>query len=160
MQAPRNPVASSTLASDDRSREKFKRICGMLGSDGGGERANAAALATRLLRDAGLTWADIVDAALHAAHGTRPTANPRPQGRHKARTSSQTPRSGVTAEGAHVMYATALLNSRGSSLTQWEHDFLTNLVVNFEDAALSEKQFAAFVRIFVRLGLTVPNIAI
>lgn len=34
----------------------------MLGSEHEGERANAAALATRLLRDHGVTWADVLGA--------------------------------------------------------------------------------------------------
>lgn len=39
--------------------ERFRRICGLLGSDQVGERAAAAAKATELLRAAGLSWADV-----------------------------------------------------------------------------------------------------
>lgn len=35
---------------------KFKKICGMLGSDHDGERANAARMATSLLKQGGLSW--------------------------------------------------------------------------------------------------------
>ncbi len=39
---------------------RFVGICGRLGSDHDGERASAAAMATRELRAAGLTWADVL----------------------------------------------------------------------------------------------------
>ena len=41
-------------------RDKFLRICGMLGSNFDGERSSAALLASRMLKDAGLVWADVV----------------------------------------------------------------------------------------------------
>jgi hypothetical protein len=41
------------------SRERLARICGLLGSDYEGERANAALAATRLLQRHGLTWGDL-----------------------------------------------------------------------------------------------------
>jgi hypothetical protein len=39
---------------------RFIGICGRLGSDHDGERASAAAMATRELRAANLTWADVL----------------------------------------------------------------------------------------------------
>jgi hypothetical protein len=39
---------------------RFTNICGRLGSDQDGERATAAAMATRELRAAGLTWTDVL----------------------------------------------------------------------------------------------------
>jgi hypothetical protein len=42
------------------ARDKFLRICGMLGSAFDGERASAALLASRMLKDAGLAWVDVV----------------------------------------------------------------------------------------------------
>ena len=50
--------------------ERFIRLCGMLGSDFEGERANAAALASRMLRESGLTWRDIIGSA-PASQGQR-----------------------------------------------------------------------------------------
>jgi hypothetical protein len=41
-------------------RKKFTQICGMLGSEFAGERANAAEAATRMLQAAGLTWAELL----------------------------------------------------------------------------------------------------
>jgi hypothetical protein len=41
---------------------RLAQLCGMFGSDHEGERANAAALADRLLRQLGLTWSDVLAA--------------------------------------------------------------------------------------------------
>ncbi len=40
--------------------KRFIAIVGMLGSDGQGERANAAALATKMLKEADLTWDEVI----------------------------------------------------------------------------------------------------
>jgi hypothetical protein len=39
---------------------KLAKLCGMFSSDHIGERASAAAMADRLVRDAGLTWHDVI----------------------------------------------------------------------------------------------------
>lgn len=44
------------------ANKRFIAIVGMLGSNGSGEAANAAALATKMLQEAGLTWAELVNA--------------------------------------------------------------------------------------------------
>ena len=44
--------------------EKLIRVLGMLGSDHPGERANAAAAADRMIREAGLRWPDIIQPKL------------------------------------------------------------------------------------------------
>lgn len=49
---------------------RFTQICGMLGSDHDGERASAAALATKMLKAAGLTWADILGQLVDKEPGT------------------------------------------------------------------------------------------
>lgn len=46
-------------ALDPAVASKLTKVCGLLGSDHDGERAAAAWQATRLLRQAGLTWADL-----------------------------------------------------------------------------------------------------
>ena len=51
---------------------KLAKVCGLLGSDHGGERAAAAAAATRILRDHGTTWADLVRAGAGALGTTAP----------------------------------------------------------------------------------------
>jgi hypothetical protein len=40
---------------------KLVKVLGLLGSDHAGERDNAARQATRILKEAGLTWWDILD---------------------------------------------------------------------------------------------------
>jgi hypothetical protein len=45
----------------DRLRKKLVRVLGYLGSDSAGERDNAARMATRMLKEAGLTWYDVLD---------------------------------------------------------------------------------------------------
>jgi hypothetical protein len=42
---------------------KLVKVLGMLGSDHDGERANAARMAAQILKDAGLTWYDVLDIA-------------------------------------------------------------------------------------------------
>ena len=46
---------------------RLAKVCGLLGSDHDGERASAAYQATKILRAAGMTWADIVAPARPAA---------------------------------------------------------------------------------------------
>jgi hypothetical protein len=45
---------------DDATTDRLVKILGLLGSDHAGERAAAAAKANTLVRDAGLTWRDVV----------------------------------------------------------------------------------------------------
>ena len=46
-----------------RPARKLARICGLFGSDHAGERAAAALVADRLVRDLGLTWPEVITAA-------------------------------------------------------------------------------------------------
>lgn len=39
--------------------DRFRRICGLLGSEHDGERASAALKATAMLKDAGMTWEQV-----------------------------------------------------------------------------------------------------
>jgi hypothetical protein len=43
--------------------DRLAKVCGLLGSDHDGERASAAFQATKLLRSAGITWREFVEAA-------------------------------------------------------------------------------------------------
>lgn len=45
----------------DKLRKRLVRVLGMLGSDHAGERDAAALVATRMLKEAGLTWYDVLD---------------------------------------------------------------------------------------------------
>jgi hypothetical protein len=46
-------------ALDPQTASRLAKICGRFGSDFKGERANAALLATRTLKAAGVTWDDV-----------------------------------------------------------------------------------------------------
>jgi hypothetical protein len=59
-------------------RVRRARLCGMLGSDFDGERANAAFMANRLVRSLGLTWEDVLSAAGDQAERSWPGADPDP----------------------------------------------------------------------------------
>ena len=43
--------------------ERMAKVCGMLGSDQHGERSAAAFQATKILKGAGLTWRELIEAA-------------------------------------------------------------------------------------------------
>jgi hypothetical protein len=45
----------------DKLRKKLVRVLGMLGSGNAGERDNAARMATQIVKDAGLTWYDVLN---------------------------------------------------------------------------------------------------
>ena len=49
-----------TALLDPDAADKLARICGLFGSDHDGERATAAAMADKLLRQRGLTWRAII----------------------------------------------------------------------------------------------------
>jgi hypothetical protein len=59
--------------------DRLAKLCGMFGSDHPGERANAAAAADRLVREAGLRWPDVLVQRLpsppreRGLHGLRAT---------------------------------------------------------------------------------------
>lgn len=55
------------------AQDRLIKLAGLLGSDFDGERSNAAAAATRLLRDNGLTWRDLLTPALPRPRAPVPT---------------------------------------------------------------------------------------
>jgi hypothetical protein len=54
------------------NKEHLARLLGMLGSNAIGERANAASLANRMVRDAGLRWTEVLEG--NSADRTAPNA--------------------------------------------------------------------------------------
>jgi hypothetical protein len=103
--------------------DRLARILGMLGSDFDGERAAAGAAATRLLREAGLTWEDLV----------RPCATPEPP---------------PLPAGHRARAVQALM--RGTLLTDWERKFLESLAC--QARPLSPRQAAVLARIEGQIG--------
>ena len=49
-----------TALLDPQAAGRLAKVCGMLGSDHPGERANAALAADKLVRSLGLTWRDVI----------------------------------------------------------------------------------------------------
>jgi hypothetical protein len=91
---------------------KLAKLCGRLASDHGGERAAAGLLASRLLRNAGLTWDDVL----------RP---PRPA--PVARCWNPGHPAPTAAPHGHRAAARRALELGGARLTPWEASFLANL---------------------------------
>jgi hypothetical protein len=54
----------------ETARARLTKLCGMFGSHHDGERASAAAMADRLVRDLGLTWPEIINP--HHQHWREP----------------------------------------------------------------------------------------
>jgi hypothetical protein len=104
--------------------DRLSRILGMLGSDYDGERAAAGLKATQLLREAGLTWDDLV----------RPSAAPVPP---------PEPPMGFRMRAMQAL-------TRGAFLTDWERKFLASIAR--QGRPLSPRQRSALVRIEEKLG--------
>lgn len=49
-----------TAILDSGAANKLAKICGLFGSDSDGERASAAALADKVLKASGLSWAEVL----------------------------------------------------------------------------------------------------
>ena len=118
------------------SRQRLVRLCGMLGSDHDGERANAGRFADRLIREAGLTWDQLIAAPQLAR--PEPTKRPPPQ------PASEPWTTGVDDPSAK---AEAILARHRAVLTPWEVEFLGSLTWR----PLSVKQQAAFDRIVAKV---------
>jgi hypothetical protein len=52
--------------------DRLRKLCGMFGSDHDGEVSNAARMADKLVRAAGLTWADVIAAPAKVSHAKPP----------------------------------------------------------------------------------------
>lgn len=96
--------------------EKLIKIAGMFGSASEGERANAALLASTIVRDAGLTWAEVLAPQLPPPidlDGPIPKPKPQQKTWNKRKTNLR-----LDIEG---MLKTPDL------LTPWEREFLANV---------------------------------
>ena len=111
------------LALPAPSAERLVRIAGMLGSDFEGERANAAAAATRLLQQHGMTWRDLIECGCPAA--ARPPSPLWERADHRERA--------------------ARLLARARTLDAWEREFLQS--IGRRAAPLTPKQAAVLARL-------------
>lgn len=114
-------------ALDPGLASRLAKVCGLLGSDHDGERAAAAWQATKLLRNAGLTWSDVIGPALSAPQPSPSCAPP-----------SSRPYAAKVAWA--LRYA--------AWLTEWEHNFLRDVA---RRRRLSPKQAAVLEKIDAKL---------
>ena|SRR5438552_2098211 len=118
--------------------DRFLKLVGMLGSAHEGERANAAALATRMLRDAGMNWHEFLDKIAVPVPAEFAVSLSRPRFRHTAYNH---------AEAADL----CLLHGRG--LSSWEKGFLGS-TQDFH--RLSAKQQDVLARLCEKCGVDWP----
>jgi hypothetical protein len=112
------------MALSPSERARLIALLGLLGSEHDGERASAAAFASRFVRERRLTWHDVV-----LPNAAAPVTPPQP---------------------ASWRTVVAECRARPDSLTAWEQTFLGGLD-RFPN--LSVKQRAALDRIATRLGV-------
>lgn len=126
MQAKTSLTIQQFLA-DPKRRQRFTAILGLLGSDAAGEVANAARVATAMLRENGLTWADAVNAL-----GAAPAFSSGPSWKASGpKTSRQTPSFNEQLGKILDEIEDAI------ELNDWETSFVTSLR---KRRSLSEKQ--------------------
>jgi hypothetical protein len=106
-------------------RERLGKLLGMLGSDHDGEVAAAGRAAHRLIREAGLTWGDVLTPPPRLPLLPTPPAD----------------RASLIVE----------CRSRWAFLTDWERDFIASIARR--PYRLSDKQAGCLDRICRRLGI-------
>jgi hypothetical protein len=120
---------------DHKTFAKFSAVCARLASDHDGERAAAALLASRMLSGAGITWADLVEAAFAAP---APIYAPPPPSAPQ----TQEPRYYDPLGGMEVtldLLEELLDLGDVIKINQWERGFLEKLIAQ-ENTDLSAKQ--------------------
>lgn len=116
-------------------RERLAKLCGMLGSAHDGERAAAGLLASRLLREKGLRWDDVI--------GSTPAPLPPPR-----------PAPGAPDCPVSRFDAVRLVLANTAMLTPWELGFVQSVAWR---RRWSPKQTDAFDRIHERVRAGAPG---
>jgi hypothetical protein len=118
--------------------DRLSKLLGMLGSSHDGERANAATLATKLLKEHDWTWADFV----HALEGAAPTRRPHP--------ADEEPQFDDDTRNIETinMAATECL-CRPDLLNEWEAAFCRSMT--HWDSPVSNKQLSRLVKLRQRV---------
>jgi hypothetical protein len=129
---------STLIALPAKTLAKLGSVCGMLGSDFPGERANAAEAATKLLKAHGVTWRQLVEQAF--AVPAKPAGKPRAKGKAAGKVDEPDWR-------AQVMRC-ALYAHR---LSEWEQLFIQNMQA--WTSPPSAKQLAVLTRLFAKVNL-------
>lgn len=116
-------------------RDRLVKLCGLLGSDHAGERDSAAVMASRLLRECGLTWADVILPQLELADaaGSNRAAPP--------------------TTGGHAAAARWVL-ARQVMLNRWERSFIEGIQ---DRPTLTPRQAATLAGIIDRLRDAPPS---
>jgi hypothetical protein len=109
-------------------REKLAAVLGMLGSDHDGERAAAALIASRIVREAGLSWRELLVET---------------SSRDEVGSTEQQPATPTRAE-PHWREMLAAARRRPELLTEWESRFLSSIAWQ---RSLSPKQRAILAEI-------------
>jgi hypothetical protein len=94
--------------------DRLCKICGLFSSGFSGERANAAAMADRMLRERGLQWCDVLGAA------ALPKPNPDPAPQHE-------PEDWLAEFPGGWRAAATLCLRSGTKLSSWERKFCIRL---------------------------------
>lgn len=120
-------------------RAKLSKICGRLASPHDGERATAAAMASRVLSEHGITWSDVfdgIDVGSYTVPRASPPASPRIY---------------------HAFVVAALLRAvatRPDLLTDWELKFCEGIESR---ATLSVKQARTLVNLCDKVDRTIGS---
>jgi hypothetical protein len=156
---------------DAKLRERFGKLIGKLGSDQDGERANAASLCTKFLREHRLTWADVVAGKLagsgqetgqmfsqgYARGFADGFANGVKQGREEARAESANRRAKAVRraltekEAAKLAWLAAELEQGTRTFSGFEQDFIRGVSDQYQRlGGLSDKQISCLTDIYER----------
>jgi flagellar biosynthesis/type III secretory pathway protein FliH len=156
---------------DAKLRERFGKLIGKLGSDQDGERANAASLCTKFLREHRLTWADVIAGKLagsgqetgqmfsqgYARGFADGFANGVKQGREEARAESANRRARAVRraltekEAAMLAWLETELAQETSAFSGFEQDFIRGVSDQYQRlGGLSDKQISCLTDIYER----------
>lgn len=134
-----------------QQRARLVKLLGMMGSAHDGERASAAALANRLVRDAGLQWDDVIAAV---GESTPPMENQRreqPQPPEKPTRPPRKPRPARDPKPPPVQPTD--VGTVAHDLLRDEHllrprevDLVLAMLTWLEDATLAQRQWLADIR--------------
>jgi hypothetical protein len=150
------------LALTEAARNRLSKLLGILGSDHAGERDNAGVAANRLVRDAGLTWNQVLhrprpmpdrvgESRKPAERAAKPARKAkrgkRSTGRDDMDRQDAKPQAGPQDPSPQTI-AAFLVTKHRASMSAWEADFCGGL---HRFPALSEKQRAVLKRIAERI---------
>jgi len=144
--------------------EKLAKFAGMLTSDHEGEIAVAARMATRILREAGITWSDLVYRAFTTRSQPVATATTngfgpgrsyeqtqqqqRPAGRQYERSNEFT----ASCQGFKAWDLIRWADKHRFMMDAWENEFINSLMKRGPSVKLSTKQWQILLRIAETTG--------